>query len=176
MIASLPLLGVTLPLWEKLRRVFIPKGLIICLAIRGALQWRPCSPSPVAALSMPPTNAGISISLTYAWARSLSAPACRPAKILGPGLAASIPVATRGTHRRHRGKLRPSTRRLRGCMASVSIKPHRGRFSGMAGSARLDGREISALRSRRANAAGLETASQHGDVRRAPQSDGINPR
>jgi len=37
----------------------------------------------------------------------------------------------------------------------------------------LDSREVSPLRSGRADAAGLETAAQHRDVRRAPQSDGI---
>ncbi len=43
-----------------------------------------------------PTNAGMSFLVTCGSARSQSGPACRPAKILGPGLAASIPVATRG--------------------------------------------------------------------------------
>jgi hypothetical protein len=52
-----------------------------------------CPSSPAAALQTPPTNAGTCSTVTCAWARSRSAPACRPGKILGAGHAASIPAA-----------------------------------------------------------------------------------
>src|SRR6266403_787036 len=48
---------------------------------------------------MPAKNAGTSITVTCASARSRSAPACRLAKIRGVGLAASIRAATRGNVR-----------------------------------------------------------------------------
>src|SRR5258705_1956679 len=44
-------------------------------------------------------------------------------------------------------------------MARILIKPYRGRFPGMARSARLDGGEVSPLQSGRADAAGLETGT-----------------
>src|SRR6266851_1671071 len=45
------------------------------------------------------------------------------------------------------GQVRSSPRRFRSCLASVSVKAHKGRFSEVARSAGLDGREISSLRS-----------------------------
>jgi hypothetical protein len=62
-----------------------------------------CPSSPAAALPMLPRNAGTSITVTSAWGRSRSAPACRRTKIRGAGIAALSRQPSEGMYRRHRG-------------------------------------------------------------------------
>jgi hypothetical protein len=62
----------------------------------GGALIGPCPSLPAAALSMPRTNVGTSITVTCASARSRSGSAFRLTKIRGAGPVASIPVAILG--------------------------------------------------------------------------------
>src|SRR5258708_12956057 len=56
------------------------------------------------------------------------------------------------------------------------VETNRGRLSSLARSAGLDSREVSPLRSRRADPAGPETAPQHRNPHRPPQPNAIKPK
>jgi hypothetical protein len=75
-------------------------------------------------------------------ARLPSVPAILMTPIRGNGTAVSIRLASGRTSVRHRRHLRRCPRGFREDVASVLVEPHRGRFSGMARTARLDRTEI----------------------------------
>src|SRR6266576_2447998 len=88
---------------------------------------------------------------------------------MGMGLRLLSGFASGRTSERYRRDLRPSPRRFRARMDSVLIEADRGRFSGVARSTGMDGREISPLRSGRAHAAGLEAVARCGGLMKLPQ-------
>src|SRR5467141_5040356 len=78
-------------------------------------------------------------------------------------------IAPGRTSGRNRCHLRRGPRRFRASMDLVSVETYRRRFPGVARPTGMDCREIPPLRSRRADAAGLEAVARCGGLMKLPQ-------
>jgi hypothetical protein len=139
----------------------------------------PCPPSPAAAIPTSRRSAGASITATCMSARSRAVSATPGPRQVGVALRVLSRQSAGGMHEWYRCRLRSGPRRLRDRVAGLPLEAHRGGLSGVARSARLDGKEIPSLRSRRVDASGCdllirnETSSARSTLcsRAAPHSD-----